>query len=244
MTLDLICPQWPAPQRVKAFSTTRVGGHSQAPYDSLNVGEHVGDSLDTVQANRKQLPLHQNIKWLNQVHGNSCISLDSNSAQNMSFDASTTSEPNLVCAVMTADCLPILLCNKQGTEVAAVHAGWKGLADGVIENSCNQMHSAASELIAWIGPHISQKNFEVDDLVFAHFQAYPDCFLPTKVTGKYQANLQRITQAKLSALGIKQIFSADMCTYENEALFFSHRRATHQGLTQTGRMVTGIYLQP
>ena len=170
------------------------------------------------------------------------MTLDAASAQNQRFDASRTILTNVVCAVMTADCLPILLCNKQGNEVAAVHAGWKGLADGVIENSCEIMRSSPTDILAWIGPHISQVNFEVNETVLNRFAHYSHCFVKGRSEGKYQANLQAIAQAKLAALGISDIYTADMCTYKNEKQFFSHRRATHQGISNTGRMVSGIYL--
>lgn len=244
MALDLIIPQWPAPHNVRAFSTTRTGGLSLAPYDSLNVGAHVGDDLSIVEGNRALLPKHQHIKWLNQVHGNACFSINASSEQNQSVDASTTLDTGVVCAVMTADCLPILLCNKKGNEVAAVHAGWKGLADGVIENCCHHMNSSTSDLMAWIGPHISQKNFEVNETVLNRFLQYGHCFTQGNVAGKYQADLQQIAIEKLSQLGVCGVFTANKCTYEHEEQFFSHRRATHQGLSQTGRMVSGIYLQP
>lgn len=242
--LSFITPNWPAPKKVQAFSTLRAGGASQFPYDSFNVGAHVGDDNAAVLANRQRLPRYQHVKWLNQVHGNDCILLTPDSEQNQDADATTTTYSGLVCAVMSADCLPILLCNNQGTEVAAVHAGWKGLADGVIENSCKVMHSNPGNLLAWIGPHISQKNYEVNETVLKHFDQYTHCFTKGLSKGKYQVDLQTIALEKLTAIGITNVYTADLCTYENDQQLFSHRRATHQGLADTGRMVSGIYLEP
>ena len=162
--MHLIEVDWPAPDNVLAYSTCRKGGFSQQPYDSLNLGLHVGDKPQTVRANRALLPMTKSMVWLNQTHSAICTQLSQahqDSGQVMDADASFSLEKNLVCAVMSADCLPILLCNQQGTCVAAIHGGWRGLANGIIENTLKQLPCAPDQLMAWLGPAISQQNFEV-----------------------------------------------------------------------------------
>ena len=244
--IQLITPNWSAPANVLAFTSCRAGGHSSPPFDSLNVAQHVGDNADQVELNRQLLPNHQNFSWLQQVHSNVCIDLPVHEHATLRADAACTSEPQQVCAVMTADCLPLLVCNQQGTEVAAIHAGWRGLADGIIENTVNKMHSQPDELLVWLGPAISQANFEVGEEVYQAFSVYPQAFIPSPTSTdkqpKYLADLYSIARAKLLQLGITQVSGAEYCTYQQQSLFYSHRRATHQGQTTTGRMVSAIYL--
>ncbi|KXI27420.1 peptidoglycan editing factor PgeF [Paraglaciecola hydrolytica] len=249
--IDLIKPKWQAPANVVAYTSCRTGGDSLPPFASFNVAQHVGDDAKTVELNRQKLSNHKNFVWLQQVHSNLCLTLPLQaSLQNnasLAVDAVCTREPMQVCAVMTADCLPILLCNKQGTQVAAVHAGWRGLADGIIENTVKQMNDAGSELLAWLGPAISQANFEVGSEVYQAFSAYPEAFISspnsTLDQPKYLADLYAIARRKLTALGISNITGGDFCTYAQDSLFFSHRRATHLGLNTTGRMVSAVYLR-
>ena len=230
-----------------AYTSCRIGGKSAAPYDSLNVGQHVGDDAALVAANRALLPAHQNIVWLQQVHSNRALELPFAGQQLPAVDASYTAQSNVACAVMTADCLPILVCDQQGTWVAAIHAGWRGLADGVIENTLANAPCASHQLLAWMGPAISQAHFEVGAEVKDHFSAYPQAFVPSANTSvaepKYMADLYYIARHKLLSLGLNQVSGGDYCTYRQQALFFSHRRATHQGLSTTGRMVSAIYLR-
>jgi copper oxidase (laccase) domain-containing protein len=218
---NYIQPNWPAPNNVKAFTSCRGKGFSLPPYDSFNLAQHVGDEPSLVNKNRQLLPNYQNFVWLNQIHSNTCIDFDIN--ENIAdtvfqADACFSSKKNQVCAVMTADCLPILLCDKQGSCVAAVHAGWRGLADGILENTVSKMPVDTKSLMAWMGPAISQKHFEVGKEI-----------------------------KKVFALGITQVFGGDYCTYQQNELFFSHRRATYQNLSEsyfapkTGRMVSAIY---
>ncbi|MFQ3220430.1 MAG: YfiH family protein [Paraglaciecola sp.] len=240
--LKFITPDWPAPINVKAFCSTRGGGFSCRPYDSLNVGEHVGDDLNLVYANRDLLPQTQDIVWLNQNHSTTSVELTRSSKQKIAADASYTTKVGIVCAVMSADCLPILLCNKSGSLVAAIHAGWKGLAAGIIENTVQNFVSDKNEILAWLGPAISQAHFEVGDNVYAALGDYPGAFIPNKQPDKYRANLYQIAREKLAAAGVYDIYGGNHCTYGESKLFFSHRRSTHEGLHHTGRMVSAIYL--
>jgi YfiH family protein len=206
-----------------------------------------------VNKNRQLLPNHQNFTWLNQTHSNICIDLDMNEGLNdaeMQADACLSSKKKQVCAVMTADCLPILFCDQQGTCVAAVHAGWRGLADGVIENTVSKMPVNPKQLIAWMGPAISQRHFEVGKEIKETFINYPQAFRQNNQTteDKYFADLYYIAKQKMEALGIIPIFGGEYCTYKQADLFFSHRRATHQAsnteipMATTGRIVSAIYL--
>ncbi|MFT6898369.1 MAG: YfiH family protein [Paraglaciecola sp.] len=242
--LKFITPDWPAPKNVKTFCSTRGGGFSRRPYDSLNVGEHVGDDLNLVYANRDLLPHTQDIVWLSQTHSTNCVELTSTSQQNIAADAGYTSQPGVVCAVMSADCLPILLCNKSGSRVAAVHAGWKGLAAGIIENMVQNFSDDKNEILAWLGPAISQAHFEVGENVRTALGDYPGAFIRKKQPEKYMADLYQIAREKLATAGVHNIYGGNHCTYGENKLFFSHRRSTHQGLLHTGRMVSAIYLQP
>lgn len=248
-----IQPNWPAPNNVKAFTSCRSEGFSLPPYDSFNLAQHVGDEPNVVNKNRQLLPNYQNFVWLNQIHSNICIDFDVNrNTEDTVFqaDACSSSKKNQVCAVMTADCLPILLCDKQGTCVAAVHAGWRGLADGILENTVSKMPVDTKSLMAWIGPAISQKHFEVGKEITRVFLDYPQAFSKNHDSSddKYFANLYHIAKQKMFAIGISDVFGGDYCTYQQNELFFSHRRAVHQNLcdsnfsVKTGRMVSAIYL--
>ncbi len=250
---NYIQPNWPAPKNVKAFTSCRSKGFSLAPYDSFNLAQHVGDEPGLVNKNRQLLPNNKNFVWLNQTHSNICIDFDINeTTQDTVFqaDACSSSKKNQVCAVMTADCLPILLCDKQGTCVAAVHAGWRGLADGILENTVSKMSVDNKSLMAWMGPAISQKHFEVGKEITKLFLDYPQAFRKNihSSDDKYFANLYYIAMHKMFGMGITQVFGGDYCTYQQDELFFSHRRAAHQNLSgsnfasKTGRMVSAIYL--
>jgi YfiH family protein len=249
---NYIQPNWPAPNNVKAFTSCRGKGFSLPPYDSFNLAQHVGDEPSLVNKNRQLLPNYQNFVWLNQIHSNTCIDFDIN--ENIAdtvfqADACFSSKKNQVCAVMTADCLPILLCDKQGSCVAAVHAGWRGLADGILENTVSKMPVDTKSLMAWMGPAISQKHFEVGKEIKKVFFDYPEAFIKNLDSSddKYFANLFQIAKQKMFALGITQVFGGDYCTYQQNELFFSHRRATYQNSSEsnfapkTGRMVSAIY---
>jgi hypothetical protein len=259
--LHLIQPNWPAPKNVRAYTTCRYGGKSKAPFDTLNVGQHVGDEKATVEENRALLPNHQKIVWLEQTHGNKSIELSPDLVSQVTppnADASFSRLANISCAVMSADCLPILICNKQGNCVAAIHAGWRSLAGGIIENTLSQMKCDEGQLMAWLGPAISQKHFEVGEIVKQSFSQHDTAFLLT--TGspsgepKYLADIYRIAREKLHWQGVEAVFGGDFCTYAQQQQFFSHRRSSHLALRQsnpqaqlesvkTGRMVSCIYFE-
>ncbi|HAW93999.1 MULTISPECIES: peptidoglycan editing factor PgeF [unclassified Arsukibacterium] len=240
---ELIKPAWPAPANVKAISSTRHGGYSAGPFHSLNLGNHVGDSADAVRRNRQQFQTNAAMPgqpvWLNQTHSTHCISLSSVAITNCDADASFSVQPGLICTVMTADCLPVLICNRQGTEVAAIHAGWRGLCNGIIENTL-QLFSRPDDCMAWLGPAISQQAFEVGaDVRAAFMQQDPGAgaaFVPG-VSGKWFADLYLLARQRLTASGIHAIYGAEYCTYQQTADFFSYRRDG-----QTGRMATAIWL--
>jgi polyphenol oxidase len=243
MNLSFIVPQWPVPGNIVAGVSTRKNGVSQGAYASFNIAEHVLDNPLDVAQNREQfkklLHLPGEPHWLTQVHGTKVVLLPQE--QERVADAALTRAPNTVCVAMTADCLPLLICNKQGTEVAAVHAGWKGLALGVIEATIAKMHSKALDLLVWLGPAISQQHFEVGAEVLNTFvtlsKAHEKAFIAGDKSGVYRADLYLIARQKLAALGIAGVYGGDFCTYAQEDLFYSHRR--DKGIT--GRMASLIY---
>jgi len=230
--------------------TTRQGGFSSGHYHSNNLGAHVGDSAENVEANRHLLngclpaPPH----WLEQVHGSRVYTLKSLATDQPPIaDASYTNSSNRVCAVLTADCLPILLCNDVGDEVAAVHAGWRGMADGVISQSVTHFRCPPDRILAYLGPAISGSCFEVGvDVMDAfsraaserHFaEPVIDAFKRTD-NGRFMADLYHLARAELGGLGVKQIYGGDCCTYTDAQRFFSYRR---EGVT--GRMASLIWIK-
>ena len=241
-----IIPDWPAPANVKALQTTRIGGTSSAPYDSLNLGDHVGDAPLAVEHNRILLNtlLPSEPVWLEQKHGT--IVADADRADCLpQADACIARHRAAVCVAMTADCLPVLLCDKQGSVVGAAHAGWKGLAAGVIETTVQAMDAAPQNLMAWLGPAISQDAFEVGAEVRALFvDADPQAaaaFTPSPLRGegeKWFADICALARLRLNALGITSIYGGDFCTFRERERFFSYRR---DGVT--GRMGTFIWLE-
>lgn len=241
---NFITPNWPSPANVKALQTTRVGGVSVVPYASLNLGAHVNDDGNTVAHNRQLLSpyLPSEPVWVNQVHGIEVIdAAKSGCLENA--DASFTTKNNVVCVTMTADCLPVLLCDTDGTVVAAVHAGWRGLCDGVIESAVNKMPVQASHILAWLGPAIGPNAFEVGDDVREQFiQKGSQAALAFKPQGdKWLCDMYLIAKQRLNNLGVTQIYGGsineDFCTYTDEARFFSFRRDN-----VTGRMASMIWL--
>lgn len=251
--LNLITPSWPAPSHVKALQTTRLGGFSSAPFDHLNLAMHVQDNPLAVAKNRQELAayLPSEPVWVNQVHGVEAIdAAQSTCLQNA--DASFTTQKNVVCVTMTADCLPVLLCDVSGTAVAAIHAGWRGLCDGVIEQTVRKMPVNPSELMVWLGPAIGPNAFEVSGEVRQQFiDKDKNAALAFKsieiecaskaIANKWLGNLYLIAQQRLQALGVTQIYgggiSDNFCTYTEEQRFFSFRRDNI-----TGRMATLIWL--
>lgn len=237
---EVIIPDWPAPANVKALQTTRSGGYSQMPYDSLNFGDHVGDDPIIVAKNRQTLHLPSEPIWLKQVHGVEVAVAERADCQ-PTADATVSFRSGSVCVVMTADCLPLLLCDQAGTVVAAVHAGWRGLADGVIEAAVASMKVAPGELMVWLGPAIGPHAFEVGDDVrdafLAHDSAASSAFHAATTSGKYLADIYLLAHQRLNALGVTHIYGGGLCTYTDSARFFSFRRDN-----KTGRMATLIWM--
>ena len=242
--LGWIVPDWPAPPRVRACTSTRSGGHSSAPYAGFNLGDHVGDDPAAVAANRRllaaELELPAQPRWLRQVHG--CAVLDAAAeGADCTADAVLARGPGRVCAVLTADCLPLLLCDRAGTRVAAVHAGWRGLAAGVIEAAVERLGRPPSELLAWLGPAIGPDAFEVGPEVRAAFvrsdPAAADAFVPVR-PGHWLADIYRLARLRLAALGVGLVSGGDYCTVSDPERFYSFRR---DGVT--GRMASLIWLE-
>lgn len=246
--LNFITPNWPAPANVKALQTTRVGGVSHAPFKSLNLGAHVSDDALAVAKNRQLLSpyLPSEPVWVNQVHGVEVIdAAQSTCLQNA--DASFATQKNVVCVTMTADCLPVLLCDNAGTIVSAVHAGWRGLCDGALEASihavCRAANITPNQLMAWLGPAIGPNAFEVGDEVREQFMAKDSqAESAFKAYGnKWLGDIYQIARQRLNNQGVTQIYGGsvneEFCTYTDEARFFSFRRDN-----VTGRMASMIWL--
>lgn len=239
---DWITPDWPAPPRVRALVTTRRGGVSGGNLASFNLAEHVGDDPAVVAGNRRILRQHLpgDPLWLAQVHGVHCV--DAAQAQpGVAADACVAHAPDQVCVVMTADCLPVLLCDTAGTAVGVAHAGWRGLAAGVIESAVAAMACPPSRLLAWLGPAIGPSAFEVGDEVRAAFiaidAAAADAFAPQAV-GKWHCDLYLLARQRLNACGVGEISGGDFCTFSDAGRFYSFRRDR-----QTGRMASLIWLE-
>lgn len=239
----LIIPDWPVPTRVRAVSTTRHGGVSAPPYDSLNLAEHVGDDPACVAENRRRLMAAVGYAaepaWLEQIHGTNVIDAGTACAP-MAADAAWTRAPGRPCVVMTADCLPVLLCDRAGTVVATVHAGWRGLAGDVIAATVASMKAPPAKLLAWLGPAIGPDAFEVGEEVRAAFLALDvgsaGCFRPSPA-GRWLADLYALARRQLRRLGVTAIYGGEFCTFSDPKRFFSYRREN-----PTGRMATLIWL--
>lgn len=248
-SLQLIVPDWPAPVTIGALSTTRVGGVSQAPFGRFNLGDHVADDPEHVQTNRAllQAALDPGVRcqWLRQVHGTQVARLNRVGAVREA-DAAATGLPGIACLVMTADCLPVLFCNRQGTRVAAAHAGWRGLADGVLESTLEALAVPASDLLCWLGPAIGPQAFEVGDEVrqqFCRQQAEAEAAFVhlDRVRDTWLADLYQLARLRLVAAGVgtAAIYGGDHCTFADPERFFSYRRDG-----QTGRMASLVWIKP
>lgn len=242
--LAFIIPHWPAPANVKALQTTRSGGISRGPYDSLNLGEHVQDDPLAVAHNRQLLSpyLPSEPVWVNQVHGVEVIdAAKSGCLENA--DGAFTTQADVVCVTMTADCLPVLLCDKAGTVVAAVHAGWRGLCDGVIEAAIAKMLVEPADILAWLGPAIGPNAFEVGNDVREQFmQKDAQAISAFKSHGdKWLCDIYTLAKQRLVSAGVKAIYGGsvneEFCTYTDAERFFSFRRDN-----LTGRMASLIWL--
>lgn len=239
-----IVPDWPAPANVRALSTTRDGGVSRPPYDTLNLGGHVNDDPVAVAENRRRVVQLASLPaapvWLQQVHGT--VVVDAGAASRFpEADGSFSRQTGVVCAIMTADCLPVILCNETGTAIAAAHAGWRGLVDGVIEAALAAV-DGDGPWMAWLGPAIGPQAFEVgEDVREAFLTADPDAadaFRPSP-RGRWLADLYSLAQRRLRRAGVTQIYGGGFCTYSDPGRFFSYRRDG-----ATGRMATMIWLAP
>lgn len=247
--LPLIPADWPAPPCVHAVVTTRQGGVSAAPWQSLNLGTHVGDDPAAVRENRTRLlaalqavaPCGEP-QWLNQVHGITVVEAEAGrqTARVPDADAVTTAVKNLPCVVMTADCLPVFFCDRQGTRVAVAHAGWRGLCDGVLEATLRHFPDKA-EVIAWLGPAIGPDAFEVGPEVreafIAHLPAAAEAFRPSPNAGRWLADIYGLARQRLRAAGVLGVYGGGFCTVTEADRFFSYRRDG-----QTGRMASVIWI--
>jgi YfiH family protein len=273
---EIIAPDWPAPTRVRSAFTLRTGGVSLAPYDSLNLGAHVGDADDAVRENRRRvrarLGLPAEPVWLQQVHGIEVADLDalrepgaagsgreraagtpserehvgggpaaSPTSEPPRADASVTQTPGRVCVIQVADCMPVLFAARDGSAVGAAHAGWRGLAGGVLEETVRKLVVPPQQLIAWLGPTIGQSHFEVgDDVRSAFVLRDPDAAsaFETNARGRWQCDLYALARRRLSALGVRDVFGGGWSTYADAARFFSFRRDG-----QCGRMAALVWME-
>lgn len=238
--LSILTPDWPAPRTIRAATTLRYPGASLAPYDGNNMGLHVGDDLQHVLANRRALTDELNLpgepEWLEQTHSTRCVVVEDDDQRQA--DASVTRSRDRVLAIMTADCLPILFCNRQGTEIAAIHAGWRGLVNGIIDNSLDTMHSQTTDLIAWVGPAICGSCYEVGndvrDACVRHYPFGETCFKPH--AQKWLLDLPGLAALVLKKRGIHDVFLSQQCTFEDKNAYYSYRREA-----QTGRIATLVW---
>lgn len=247
-TTEFIHPAWPAPGSVAALVATRtLAGHSQPPFDRFNLGLHCGDEPGAVAANRERLvelarlpnPPH----WLAQIHGSQVRRIEraSPGAVPAQADAVVTSVAGAVLAILTADCLPVLLCARDGSEVGAAHAGWRGLAAGVLEATVAAMRAPPAELLAWLGPAAGPARYEIGEEVFATFVDYDaqdvTCFRPTR-PGHWLVDLYALARRRLAGVGVSAITGGDLCTIADATRFYSHRRDG-----RSGRMASLIWLR-
>jgi len=243
-------PDWPAPSGVRALSTFRIGGASGAPYASLNLGGHVGDVAATVAENRRRLAVAAGLPaepvWLAQVHGTAVVDLDATNSSALGglgpADACFSRQPGRVCAILTADCLPILLTTDSGGVVAAAHAGWRGLAGGVIEATVRALGVPPETLMAWLGPAIGPRHFEVGAEVreaLLQSDLGAEAAFALNARGRFLADLGVLARRRLAALGVSRVYGGGRCTFAEGDRYFSHRR---DGVT--GRQATLIWLEP
>ena len=240
---DWIIPDWPAPANVKALITTRSGGVSLGPYAWMNPAEHVGDDPEAVRRNRALLRAHlpQEPHWLQQVHGTQVLQVTLDARDVVEADAAVTHIPGQVCAVLTADCLPVLFCAEDGSTVAVAHAGWRGLAAGVLERTVQAIKLPGARVLAYLGPAIGPRAFEVGAEVRAAFMAVDaqaaQAFQVIEGGDKYLADLYLLARQRLARAGVVRVYGGDFCTYSEPQRFFSYRRDG-----ATGRMATLMWL--
>ena len=262
MTTSLITADWPAPTNVVAACSTRSGGTSVGDYAGNNLAAHVGDAADAVQSNRLQLAeataiAPQHWQWLSQTHGANCVAIHRVVPCPVDADAALTGQPSTVCTVLTADCLPVLLCDSKGTRVAAIHAGWRGLAAGIIGDTVVRMRESLglehagqkqAEVLAWLGPAIGPAHFEVGgDVVDAFTQSAasgqwrgepPASAFTASGRGKYLADIYQLARQALLNVGVDAVYGGGLCTFSDREQFYSYRRDGN-----CGRMASFIYLK-
>ena len=241
--MKFLVPDWPAPSNVRAVNTLRRGGCSEGVFASFNLATHVGDDAQRVMENRARLQRDASLPsgpiWLNQVHGTNVVDA-ATAAVGSEADGAYTSESNRVCAVLTADCLPIFICNRRGTEVGLLHGGWRGLAAGIVEAGLDRFRSETDELMVWLGPAIGGHAYEVGDEVRRAFvESDPtaaDAFEGGR-PGKWTMDIYRVARSRLTARGVTAIYGGEYCTATQADLFFSYRRDG-----ATGRMASLLWL--
>lgn len=242
-SIEFISPNWPAPAAVRALTTVRHGGASVGNYRSLNLGDHVNDDPIAVDDNRAHLRTSLSLPaepiWLKQVHGSRVVDAAAAPTDTVA-DGSYTFRKGVICAILTADCLPVFVCNREGTEVGLLHAGWRGLAGGVIEAGLSLFRSSREELLIWLGPAIGPAAYEVGDEVrqafLTHSATAASAFRPS-ATGKWYMDIYLLARQRLEQQGVSFIYGAEYCTATQSELFFSHRRDG-----TTGRMASLIWL--
>ncbi|MGO9037425.1 MAG: peptidoglycan editing factor PgeF [Steroidobacteraceae bacterium] len=244
MNVQWLTPQWPAPPAVCALSTQRGGGVSAAPYATLNLGDHVGDLSAAVAENRRRLRIAADLpaepRWLAQVHGIRVADLDVGGST-ASADGAHTRRPGRICAILSADCLPLLFAAESGEAVAAAHAGWRGLAGGVIEATVRALALDPGTLLAWLGPAIGPRHFEIGPEVREELlrgDGGAEAAFTPNARGRFMADLQALARRRLARLGIERIYGGGECTFSHPDKYFSHRRDG-----RTGRQATLIWLK-
>ena len=234
---------WPAPENIRAGTTIRQNGYSLDNFSSLNLATHVGDDVDNVEKNRKylieSLDLPSSPVWLSQYHSNDIVCLNDN-LQTLKADGAYTTQRNKICTVMTADCVPLLFCNQSGTQIMAIHAGWKGICKGIIENAI-KIYADPKQLMVWIGPCIHAKHYEVGRDVYEaciqHLPMSQEAFIQTD-NNHWHCDLVTLVKIILKNSQIGAIYECGLCTFEQEALFYSYRRDG-----ETGRTASMIWME-
>ena len=245
---SFLLPNWPIPANVHAYVTTRLGGYSSGAYASFNLGAYVQDEENNIRANRqylkKNLQLPNEPYWLKQIHSTTVVALDTatTNATAVEADGSWASLPGKICVVTTADCLPVLLCDQKGTCVSALHAGWRGLAHGILEEGIKALPAEPKELIAWLGPAISSNFYEVGEEVRQAFLKVDAkaalAFRPSERADHWYMDMYLLARQRLQAAGVPAIFGGEYCTYREADKFYSYRRDN-----VTGRMASLIWLE-
>ena len=241
--MNILKANWPAPSSIHAFTTQRGNANPAGGYASFNLADHVGDDTAQVARNRQHLQDAEGLPsapiWLNQTHSIDCVVVEGPEV-GRNADAAVTRQPNTVLAIMTADCLPITLCNQQGNEIAAIHAGWRGLVNGILETTQTHIQSEPNQCMAWIGPAICGQCYATGEEVLDQFtQRYPfatQAFY--RNNHQWYADLPKIATKILEALGISPIYQSHACTFESNNHYYSYRREP-----QTGRIATLMWFQ-